>query len=80
MTDCKVLILGKTFFKRLESKTSEILVEDSPAESGDEGHAEGGEEHHEVRGRLPGVIVGQPHDNQAPETQGDKYRGKTKQF
>ena len=72
-----MLILGKTFFKRLVSETSEILVEDSPAESGDEVHAEGGEEHHEVHGRLAGANVGQPHDHQTPETQGDKYGGKT---
>ena len=75
-----MLILGKTFFKRLVSKTSEILVEDSPAESSGEVPAEGGEEHHEVRGGLPGLSVGQPHDHQAPETQGDQYGGKTKQF
>ena len=75
-----MLILCKAFFKRLVSKTSEILVEDSPAEPGDEVHAEGSEEHHEVRGRLPGVNVGQPLDHQGPETQGDKYGGKTKKF
>ena len=70
----------KTLFKRVESKTSEIFVKESPAEPGDEVHSEGGEQHHEVRGRVPGADVGHSQDHQSPQTQRDKAGGETEAF
>ena len=73
-----LLILDKTFSECLESETSEIFVEESPAKTSDEIHGEGGEEHHEVRAWVPGVDVGHPHDHQGPNTERDKSGGETK--
>ena len=70
--------MDKAFAKCIKSKTSEILIEESPAEPGYEVHAEGGEEQHEVRGQVPGVDVGHPHEHQVPDTQGDKSGSETK--
>ena len=75
-----ILIFETTSLNSLESETSEILVEESPAEPSDEVHAEGSQEHHKVRGQLLGVDVGNPHDTQGPDTQGDKSRGEAKAF
>ena len=72
--------MDKTFAKRIKSKTSEILVEESLAEPGEKVHAERCEEQHEVRGQVPGVDVGHPHEHQVPDTQGDKSGSETKQF
>ena len=69
-----------TSLNSLESETSEIFVEESPAEPSDEVHAEGSEEHHKVRSQPPGVDVGNPHNTQGPNTQGDKSRGEAKAF
>ena len=68
----------KTFFDCVESKTSEIFVEKSPAEPGDEVHREGGKEHHKVCGRVLGANGGHSHDDQGPHTQRGKAGGETK--
>ena len=73
-----LLILDKTFSQCLESETSEILVEESPAETSHEVHGEGGEQHRELRAWVPGVDVGHPHDHQGPDTERDKSGGETK--
>ena len=72
------LFLGKTSFDCIKSKCSEIFVEESPAEAGDKVHSEGGEEQHGVRGRVPGVDVGHPHNHQGPDKEGDEAGGETK--
>ena len=71
-------LIDKTFFNRLKSKTSDIFVEESPAEASDKVNSEGGEEQHGVRGGVPGVDVGHPHDHQGPDKQRDKAGGETK--
>ena len=75
-----LLILDKAFSQCLESETSEILVEESPAETSHEVHGEGGEQHHELRAWVPGVDVGHPHDHQGPDTERDKSGGETKEI
>ena len=68
-------LIDKTSFDCIESKFSEIFVEESPAEAGDEVHGEGGEEQHGVCRWVPGVDVGHPHDHQGPNKQRNKARG-----
>ena len=67
-----------TFLNCLESETSEIFVEESPAEPSDKVHAQGSKEHHKVRGRMPGLDVDNPHDTEGPNYQRDKSRGEAK--
>ena len=71
-------LIDKTSFNRLKSKCSEIFVEECPAKASDEVHSEGGKEQHRVRGGVPGVNVGHPHDHQGPNKQRDEARGETK--
>ena len=71
-------LIDKTSFNRLKSKTSDIFVEESPAEASDKVNSEGGEEQHGVRGGVPGVDVGHPHDHQGSDKQWDEARGETK--
>ena len=71
-------LIDKTSFNRLKSKTSDIFVEESPAEASDKVNSEGGEEQHGVRGGVPGVDVGHPHDHQGPDKQRDEAGGETK--
>ena len=71
-------LIDKTSFNRLKSKTSDIFVEESPAEASDKVNSEGGEEQHGVRGGVPGMDVGHPHDHQGPEKQRDEAGGETK--
>ena len=72
-----LLFLAKTSFDCIESKSSEIFVEESPAEAGDKVHSKGGKEQHRVRGGVPGVNVGHPHDHQGPNKQRDEAGGET---
>ena len=72
------LIFETTSLNCLESETSEILVEESPAEPSDEVHAKGSKEHHKGRGRLPGLDVDNSHDTEGPNNQRDKSGGETK--
>ena len=67
-----------TSLNSLESETSEIFVEESPAEPSDQVHAEGSKEHHKVCDQLPGVDVVYPHNTQGPDTQRDKSGGEAK--
>ena len=69
--------LSKTFFKCLQRKTSDIIVEESPAESSDEVQGEADEERDQGGVLVLGPDVGLPSDEEGPNTHGDQSRGET---